>query len=256
MQTKTQITKLLCLAFGLIGSFSALTASAQSVPDEYYPNYRIQAGWDKIQEIFVQIDAAKRMGTTDSLSSDLFTELHRNFGSVFAAFPQEYNFKVIYQQCLDSASTLAVNNTTDNFQTFMSNCYTPLNKTINSINSQYTIQVSASKNPQNGSAPLPVTFVATSSKDPSSETIPTNNFYRYYRDTKGVDRVIGRGSVITYTFEESGNYVVHLTVRSSNNSKGILDGQADLNINISPKAANIIVYANTKKLDKTIPTKI
>ncbi|MDR0861002.1 MAG: hypothetical protein LBO09_08835 [Candidatus Peribacteria bacterium] len=256
MQTKTQITKLLLLTVSLISSFSALSTFAQSVPDEYYPNYRIQTGWEKIQEIFVQIDAAKRMGTTDSLSSDLFTELHSNFGSVFAAFPQEYNFKVVYQQCLDSASILAVNNTTDNFQTFMNNCYTPLNKTIGTINAQYTIQVSASKNPGNGAAPLTVTFSAKGSKDPSNETIPSRNFFRYYRDIKGIDRPIGVGEVINYTFEESGNYVVHLTVRSSNNSKGILDGEMNLNVEVSPKAANIVVYANTKKLDKTIPTKI
>jgi hypothetical protein len=102
-----------------------------------------------------------------------------------------------------------------------------------------------------------VTFDARASKDPSNETIPTNNYYRYYRDTKGVDRVMGIGSVLNYTFEEAGNYMVHLTVRSSNHlSKGILDGEINLNINVAPKAAVITVYANTKKLDKDKPTKI
>jgi hypothetical protein len=31
-------------------------------------------------------------------------------------------------------------------------------------------------------APLTVTFDARGSSDPSSETLPTDNFYRYYRD--------------------------------------------------------------------------
>ncbi len=102
-----------------------------------------------------------------------------------------------------------------------------------------------------------VTFDARPSKDPSSETIPTGNFYRYYRDTEGVDRRMGVGSVINYEFKEAGNYVVHLTVRSSNYlAKGILDGELDINVNVAPKAANIVVYANTKKLDKNKTVKI
>jgi hypothetical protein len=39
-------------------------------------------------------------------------------------------------------------------------------------------------------APLTVTFDARGSSDPSSETIPTANFYWYYRDEKGVDTPI------------------------------------------------------------------
>jgi PKD repeat protein len=143
------------------------------------------------------------------------------------------------------------------FQNFMNNCYKPLNQIITKINSKYTVVVSATRNPANGAAPLTVTFDARASKDPSNETIPSKNFYRYYRDNKGVDRVIGVGNVINYTFEESGNYTVHLTVRSSNvTSKGILDGEMNLTVDVAPKAANIVVYANTKKLDKLKPTKI
>jgi PKD repeat protein len=139
----------------------------------------------------------------------------------------------------------------------MSNCYKPLNQIISKINSQYTVKPSAVRNPTTGAAPLTVTFDARASKDPSSETIPSNNFYRYYRDTQGVDRVIGVGNVTNYTFREAGNYVVHLTVRSSNYlSKGILDGEMDINVKVDPKAANIVVYANTKKLDKNKAIKI
>ncbi|MDR3168340.1 MAG: PKD domain-containing protein [Candidatus Peribacteria bacterium] len=257
MQTKTQRITFLTLLIGLFTAFLALPAlAADDVPLEYYANHEIQTELGKIQDIFVQLDAAKKSGKTDKLSSDLFTKLHSNFGTVFSAFPQEYNFKVVYQQCLDGTETLAAANTLLNFQSFMDNCYTPLSKLINTINTQYTVKVSATKNPGNGAAPLTVTFSARGSKDPSNETIPTRNFFRYYRDTKGIFRPIGVGEVINYTFEESGNYVVHLTVRSSNHSKGILDGEMDLNVDVEPKAANIVVYANTKQLDKTRPTKI
>ena len=68
--------------------------------------------------------------------------------------------------------------------------------------------------------------------------------------------MIGKGHLIHYTFEEAGNYTVHLTVKSSNKSIGILDGDMNLNVSVLPKAANIVIYANAKKLDKLVPTKI
>lgn len=47
---------------------------------------------------------------------------------------------------------------------------------------------------------------------------------------------------------------MHLTVRSSN--KGIFDGEATVSVNVSPKSANVIVYANGKKMDKNKPVKV
>ena len=179
-----------------------------------------------------------------------------SFRKVFPNFPQEYTFKVVYEQCIQISSTLAQNYSETLFQGFMNNCYKPLNQTISRIQSRYTVVASATRNPAGGSAPLTVTFDARASRDPSNETIPSRNFYRYYRNTQGVDKIMGIGNVINYTFEEAGNYMVHLTVRSSNvNTKGILDGELNLNINVAPKAANIVVYANAKKLDKNKPAK-
>jgi PKD repeat protein len=186
-----------------------------------------------------------------------FKTLKTLFGKVFNSLPQDYNFKVVYEQCSKVSEALGNGYSNTTFYGFMNNCYKPLNQIISKINSQYTVNVSATRNPASGSAPLTVTFDARASKDPSSETIPTNNFYWYYRDTKGVDRVIGKGNVINYTFEEAGNYMVHLTVRSSNYfAKGILDGETTINVNVAPKAATIVVYANTKKLDKNRAIKI
>ena len=102
------------------------------------------------------------------------------------------------------------------FQTFINNCYKPLSTILSQISSKYTVKVAATRNPTTGPAPLTVTFDARSSTDPSMETIPSKNFFWYYRDTKGVDRVMGIGNVINYTFQEAGNYQIHLTVRSSN----------------------------------------
>jgi len=39
-------------------------------------------------------------------------------------------------------------------------------------------------------APLTVTFDARGSIDPSSETLPSDNFFWFYRDENGVDRPI------------------------------------------------------------------
>ncbi|MDR2190037.1 MAG: hypothetical protein LBP53_02355 [Candidatus Peribacteria bacterium] len=54
---------LLLSLFSLTLGKEALTLHAQSssVPTEYYPNYKIQADRDKIQEHFVQIEAAQKI---------------------------------------------------------------------------------------------------------------------------------------------------------------------------------------------------
>lgn len=187
----------------------------------------------------------------------MFGELNKYFKSVFASFPQDYNFKVTYEQCYQTSEYLSTTYSETSLQTFMNTCYKPLTQILGKINSNYTVKVNATRSPASGAAPLTVTFDARASRDPSNETIPSKNFYRYYRDIKGVDRKIGEGNIIDYTFDEPGNYTVHLTVRSSNvNTKGILDGDMNLSIDVAPKAANIIVYANTKKLEKTRTTKI
>jgi len=69
--------------------------------------------------------------------------------------------------------------------------------------------------------------------------------------------VIGNSPVLNYAFEEPGNYVVHLTVRSSNKvSEGIFDGSAKFNVDVTPRTANIVVYANGQKMEKTKKVKL
>jgi hypothetical protein len=50
------------------------------------------------------------------------------------------------------------------------------------LNTSFTIKANASVNPSSGPAPLNVTFDARTSLDPSNETIPSENYFRYYRD--------------------------------------------------------------------------
>ena len=45
-----------------------------------------------------------------------------------------------------------------------------------------------------------------------------------------------------------------MTVRSSN--AGIFDGETTISVNVSPKSANVIVYANGKKMDKNKYVKV
>ncbi len=63
--------------------------------------------------------------------------------------------------------------------------------------------------------------------------------------------------MINHTFFQEGNYYVHLTTRSANNtSQGILDGKATTVISVAPEIANLVVYANGKKLQEKNHTKI
>ncbi|MEI8091765.1 MAG: hypothetical protein WCG98_06185 [bacterium] len=82
----------------------------------------------------------------------------------------------------------------------MSNCYKPFNDILKKINSKYTVIAQAKVSPQSGPAPLVVTFDARASTDPSNDTIPAKNYFRYYRDTAGQDTTIGVGPVVNATF--------------------------------------------------------
>lgn len=140
---------------------------------------------------------------------------------------------------------------------FIDECFNPLNSHMKEINNDYTVRAKATASPQSWSAPLTVTFDARSSTDPSNDTIPSNNFFWYYKNADGVDVMMGEWSVINYTFERAGNYHIHLTARSANRStQGILDGSADVVVNVAPEAANLVVYANGRKLKEKTYTKI
>jgi len=241
----------LSLAF-LIGKINA------TLPNDYIANYEIKTDYDKILWIFIEVDAATKVW--NQISQSRFSELNTSFQTVFPKFPQDYAFKVTYQQCLDITQWLTTYTSTD-YQTklasFMTNCYKPFTDIVKKVNTKYTVIANAKISPQAWPAPLTVTFDARASSDPSNDTIPNNNYYRYYRDTNGNDTTIGVGPVVNTTFDTAGNYQIHLTVRSSNKATdGIFDGEKTISIDVTPKTANIVVYANGQKLTKDGKIKI
>ncbi|MDD3262284.1 MAG: PKD domain-containing protein [Candidatus Absconditabacteria bacterium] len=247
--------------FSLAGiSFLAIKETTQAaVPNEYIANYEIKESWEKVLGIFVEIDAYTKLG--NNIHPDKFKELNSSFTNLFPKLPQDYAFKVTYQQCNLLSSQLGNISQNDPmyrslFSSFMSNCYKPFTDVLKKINSQYTTSPKATASPKTGPAPLAITFDGRGSIDPSNETIPSRNFFWYYRDINGIDQIIGNGPVLTYTFEKEGNYIVHLTVRSSNKQKGILDGDQTVSIDVTPKSAIPSVHANGQKMDKNIKVKI
>lgn len=229
-----------------------------TIPNDYIANFEISADYNKILWIFVEIDAATKIW--NQISQTKFSELNASFQTVFPKFPQDYTFKVTYQQCLDIVQWLTTY-TSNDYQTklasFMTNCYKPFGDIVKKVNTKYTVIANAKISPQWWPAPLTVTFDGRWSVDPSNDTIPSKNYFRYYRDTDGNDTTIGVWPVVNTTFVTPGNYQIHLTVRSSNKATdGIFDGEKTISIDVLPKTANIVVYANGQKLTKDDKIKV
>ncbi|MDR2415704.1 MAG: hypothetical protein LBD75_03715 [Candidatus Peribacteria bacterium] len=93
----------LLLTLGSIGNIPYSTQAASTVPAEYYPNYKINDDLEKIQESFVQLEAAQKMGV--GVSSELFGKLTTYFKTVFLSFPQDHTFKVVYEQCIQLSTS-------------------------------------------------------------------------------------------------------------------------------------------------------
>ena len=230
-------------------------ANAQ-IPDQYLANAESQAKYDKIvNELFVEIQAKSQIG--QPISTTVFSELYQLFGDIIPHLPNKYSFNIIYQQCLTLSQTLSNGYNLNTLASFMDNCFKPFVKTVDEINKDYTIKPVGSISPITGPAPLSVTLDARASIDPSNQTIPNNNFYRYYRDVNGVDKTIGIGNVLNYIFEEPGLYTVHLTVRSSNKTtQGIVDGSQKFSVDVTPRSANIVAFANGQRLKTTEKVKL
>lgn len=218
-----------------------------NVPQEYYANYLIDEQRSQLLNVIIDLKAAK--DTWSEVPASLFQELHAIFLVIFDFFPQDPNSQLVYRKCLLITDQLKNEVTRNGYTKFNEQCFSSLDTLINKIQSDFTIQPKISANPTKWSAPLTVTFDARATLDPSWQTIPSENFFRRYKNPNNVDIAIWQWEIITYTFPESGNQVVHLTVRSANNlSQGIFDGEENININVWAKAAEINVYANGKQL--------
>ncbi len=247
---KTKIIKKITLFAALIWIWFVFAA----IPNNYMANYDIQDDRDRISNIFVQIEANNKIWMETPVTT--FWQLNQSFSNIFPKFPQDYSFQVVYQQCIQLTNSLSNLYNYNVFASFMDNCYKPLSQILTRINTTFTVKANATAKPTNGSAPLNVTFDARASSDPSNETIPSDNYFRYYRDTNWQDKAIGVWPVVNHTFEEAWNYIVHLTVRSSNKiNKWVFDWKKTMSIDVKPKAAVISVFANSKRLKTFEKTK-
>lgn len=166
-----------------------MKAQVSQVPAEYFANYQIQKDWDRLVQLFIDIEANKKVGVLNSAAT--FDELYQLMKRIFPYFPQDYSSQVLYQQCYSTLENLERSIDRDSFSVFYENCYKPLQTLTTTISNKYTVKAYGTANPNNGSAPLVVTFDARNSQDPSQETIPQKNYFRYYRDIDGIDKPIG-----------------------------------------------------------------
>ena len=237
----------------ILVDFAKVEAAQNDVPDYYYADYRFADSWENIWDTFKEIQSRYDLGK--EVDQSLFIKLNNYFNNSFPYLTKD--FDTVYQKCSILASELSQRYSYSDLKALLwTSCYKSLSDTAGKITSLYTVQANATANPAAWTAPLTVTFDARWSIDPSSETIPKDNFFRYYRDENGVDTPMWKWNVINYEFKEAWNFIVHLVVRSSNVDKWILDGSRDITVNVSPKAANIVVYANTRRMQQNSPLKI
>ena len=100
---------------------------------------------------------------------------------MFTYFPSTPENELICKQCELTTKALTTEVTRNDYTIFKERCFTPIGSLINKIRSDFTVKADIVVNPKQGSAPLNVTFDARNSKDPSSETIPEENFFWYYK---------------------------------------------------------------------------
>lgn len=231
------------------------TPSFAEVSSEYQANFGISQIWENVTTSFITIQSAKKRW--DQVPSSIFASLYSDFNAVFPKLPQRNNYRVTFDTCKVQAQKLSQAYSSLDFDVFMDQCQWPINTIMKEINSTYTVKAKIKANPQSGSAPVTVTLDARESIDPSKDTIPSDNFFWYYKNSQGQDILIGRWAVVKYSFEQEWNYYVHLTAKSANKeTEGILDGEATSVITVAPEIANVVVYANGKKLWQKTYTKI
>ena len=257
MISMVYISRVIAIIFGLLwlalvtsGLFLVQAQSSGEVPPEYYQNYQISDDFLEMTDTLSTIEATIEVGQEPS--ADLFASLNQNFSQVFAFFPKDPRSTQIYKQCDLITARLSQWYSSSAFSTFNNDCFGDIKSIISAVPE---VKPSIRAKPTSWSSPLVVTFDATASTDPSDDTIPSDNFFWYYKDVFGIERPMGTGPVITHTFAEPGKHVVHLTVRSSNvQSEWVFDGATSIDINVAPKAAEVVVYLNGKLLttDQTL----
>lgn len=226
-----------------------------AIPKEYYKDYAIEWNWKKMTDLLAEVESLYNIW--EKVPTEKFSELNNHFDVLFDYFPQLPEYKIVYGQCESLTSNLAVEYSRNYYLKFDDLCFWKLKNILQEINDNFTVDAKIKVSPSSGSAPLNVSLDWTSSYDPSEDTIPSWNYFWYYKDTNKIDRIIWTWPLVNYTFESPWTYYVHLTVRSANNlSEGVFDWSDTIEIRVWPKSANISVYVNNKKLWKDNVVKV
>lgn len=233
---------------------TSLSSVFAQVPQDYLPNHNINTSREEILNTLTELQAYRKTG--NPVPASMFGLLYQDFQKVFPYFPSTPNNNLIYKQCELVTQTLAWWVNDEDYATFMSKCFDPISSILRDIASNYTVNAVVTATPKSGNAPLSVTFDASKSTDPSKETIPNDNFYRYFTDIDGTARLIWKWPVINYTFTEAWSYIVHSTVRSINNDRWYFDWSVDTQIVVSPSDTKINISANWVRLTKESSTKL
>ena len=137
---RTWIIKAFLMVVSLVGLFWLFNSSNAAVSNEYIANYEIKTDRDNILWLLVEIDAASKIW--DQVPQTKFAQLNASFQTVFPKLPQQYTFKVVYQQCLSLSQGLTTYTNTDyqnKLSTFLTSCYKPLSDILKQINAKYSI---------------------------------------------------------------------------------------------------------------------
>lgn len=224
----------------------------------YYfePNSNINDYLNIVRDSFVKLDSYSKVSTND-IPTSIFVKLKDSFSILKNKLPKNPRFQVIYENCYLASQSLATNFDRAKFDTFNAQCFWPWKTISEQIFTKYAVQANIKAYPNKWNAPLTVTFDARSSRDPSSDTIPTSNYYWYYKDSNWLTKLMWEWPVIKYTFNTPNDYIIHLTVRSSNKqSEGILDWSASKTVSVAPPIANLSLYINWQRAYKDSYVKI
>ncbi len=244
------------LVMGASFWFVLAQSFGSEVPAEYYPDWKISDDYEQMKWAFATLDATIKL--SEEPDTRLFSQLLDNFEAVFPYFPKQAHHQQTYTQCEIITAKLAEEYSSQDYAKFKNKCFEDIRWLVKEINTWFTVKASIKAKPVSGALPLTVTFDARESSDPSDDTIPSDNFYWYYKDISGVEVALDKkGPVVNHTFTEPGKYVVHLTARSSNNlEEGILDWADSIEVEVAPKAADIVIYLNWRKMTQDTSLKI
>lgn len=119
---------------------------ASFVPDQYYPNYRIDTQRETLLGLIEDLEAATSVGT--GVSRDKFRELNIVFDDIFDYFPSSPSNNVIYKQCLLTTQELSSQVTSNGYAIFKDRCFVPVGEIVKEVQSKYTVKAKIDAKPK------------------------------------------------------------------------------------------------------------